>query len=105
LKTKDTEKDLLETTLREKFSTELRTKDDIIKMKDEEIELRKDMKTRLSTKMLGETLEEHCGNEFNKLRATAFQMHTLKKIMTQNQEARGIIFIVNLIVRVTKLYL
>lgn len=73
LKSKDTEKQLLETSLKEKYATELKTKDDIIKMKDEEINLRKDMKVKLSTKMVGETLEQHCETEFNKLRATGFQ--------------------------------
>lgn len=73
LKIKDTEKELLEKSLNEKHLNELKTKDDIIKMKDEEIALRKDMKMRLSTKMVGETLEQHCEIEFNKLRATAFQ--------------------------------
>lgn len=72
LKHKDTEKQLLETSLNEKFVAELKTKDDIIRLKDEEIALRKDMKARLSTKMVGETLEQHCETEFNKLRATAF---------------------------------
>jgi hypothetical protein len=73
LKSKDTEKQLLEVSLKDKYATELKTKDDIIKMKDEEIALRKDMKLKLSTKMLGETLEQHCEIEFNKLRPTAFQ--------------------------------
>ena len=73
LKSKDAEKQLLETSLKEKYATELKTKDDIIKMKDEEIALRKDMKIKLSTKMVGETLEQHCETEFNKLRATGFQ--------------------------------
>jgi len=73
LKSKETEKQLLEKSLLEKHSAELKTKDDIIKMKDEEIALRKDMKLKLSTKMIGETLEQHCEIEFNKLRATAFQ--------------------------------
>src|SRR3989344_4476292 len=73
LKNKDTEKQLLETSLREKYTTELKTKDEIIKLKDEEIELRKDMKLKLSTKMVGETLEQHCEIEFNRIRATGFQ--------------------------------
>ena len=73
LKTKEAEKQLLEVTLIDKFNSELKTKDDIIRMKDEEITLRKDMKLKLSTKMIGETLEQHCEIEFNKLRATAFQ--------------------------------
>jgi hypothetical protein len=47
--------------------------DNEIKFKDEEIERLKDMKIRLSTKMVGETLEQHCQNEFNRLRATAFR--------------------------------
>lgn len=69
---KDTEKELLQKSMNEKHSAELKTKDDIIKMKDEEIALRKDMKMKLSTKMLGETLELHCEAEFNKIRTTAF---------------------------------
>ncbi len=72
LKNKETEKQLLEKSLQEKFLAELKTKDDIIKMKDDEIALRKDMKLKLSTKMIGETLEQHCETEFNKLRPTAF---------------------------------
>ncbi|KKT82927.1 MAG: hypothetical protein UW82_C0052G0003 [candidate division WWE3 bacterium GW2011_GWC2_44_9] len=60
LKSKDTEKQLLETALKEKYATELKTKNDIIKMKDEEIALRKDLKVKLSTKMVGEPLEQHC---------------------------------------------
>ena len=44
-----------------------------LKQKDEQIEYYKDMKARMSTKMVGESLEVHCENEFNKLRATGFQ--------------------------------
>jgi len=73
LRSKDTEKQLLESSLKEKFANDLKAKDDIIKIKDEEIEFRKDMKAKLSTKMVGETLEQHCEIEFEKLRATAFQ--------------------------------
>ncbi len=73
LKSKDTEKQLLETSLQAKYIAEIKTRDDIIKLKDEEIALRKDMKAKLSTKMVGETLEQHCETEFNKLRATGFQ--------------------------------
>lgn len=43
-----------------------------LKAKDTEIALYKDMKAKLSTKMVGETLEQHCEIEFNKIRATAF---------------------------------
>jgi len=62
LKIKDTEKQLLESSLRDKYETEL-------KSKDEMIAYYKDMKAKLSTKMVGETLEQHCETEFNKLRA------------------------------------
>ena len=73
IKMQETEKELLKKSLIEQYTAELKEKDVIIKHKEEEIALRKDMKTRLSTKMIGETLEQHCENEFNKLRATAFQ--------------------------------
>lgn len=66
LKSKDTEKQLLESSLKDKYETEL-------KSKDEMIAYYKDMKAKLSTKMVGETLEQHCETEFNRLRATAFQ--------------------------------
>lgn len=65
LKSKDTEKQLLESSLKDKYESEL-------KSKDEMIAYYKDLKARLSTKMVGETLEQHCETEFNKLRATAF---------------------------------
>ncbi len=45
----------------------------LLKQKDEQIAYYKDLKTRMSTKMIGETLEQHCEEEFNKLRATAFR--------------------------------
>lgn len=89
LKIKETEKQLLEKSLLEKFSTELKTKDDIIKLKDEEITLRKEMKLRLSTKMIGETLEQHCEAEFNKLRATAFQNAYFEKDNDSKSGSKG----------------
>ncbi len=89
LRTKETEKQLLEKSLSEKFSAELRTKDDIIKLKDEEIALRKDMKLKLSTKMVGETLEQHCETEFNKLRATAFQTAYFEKDNDSRSGSKG----------------
>jgi len=65
LEAKDDEQKFLETSLKEKYETQIKDRDDAI-------ERLKDMKSKLSTKMLGETLEQHCENEFNKLRATAF---------------------------------
>jgi len=73
LKIKETEKQLLEKSIKEQFTTKLIVKDETIKMKDDEIARLKDFKQKLSTKMVGETLEQHCEAEFNKLRATAFQ--------------------------------
>ncbi len=73
---KDTEKQLLESSLREKFESELRNKKESfeseLRSKEEMIAYYKDLKAKLSTKMVGETLEQHCETEFNKLRATAF---------------------------------
>ena len=68
----ETERELLEKSLAEMHQAEMMSKDAIIRAKDEEIELRKDFKLKLSTKMVGETLEQHCENQFNSLRATAF---------------------------------
>ncbi|MCK5581589.1 MAG: DUF2130 domain-containing protein [Candidatus Omnitrophica bacterium] len=89
LKNKETEKQLLEKSLQEKHSNELKTKDDIIKMKDESIERYKDMKLKLSTKMIGETLEQHCETEFNKLRATGFQCAYFEKDNDSKTGSKG----------------
>jgi hypothetical protein len=86
---KETEKQLLEKTLNEKFSDLLKTKDEIIKMKEEEIALRKEMKLKLSTKMIGETLEQHCVTEFNKLRSTAFQNAYFEKDNDSKSGSKG----------------
>ena len=79
LKNKDTERELLEKSLNEQFKNKLEHKDETLKLKDEEIQYLKDYKQKLSTKMTGETLELHCENEFNKLRATAFQKAHFEK--------------------------
>ncbi|MBK9109528.1 MAG: DUF2130 domain-containing protein [Saprospiraceae bacterium] len=89
LKSKETEKQLLEKSLIEKFSSELQTKDHIIKLKEEEIAMRKDMKLKLSTKMMGETLEQHCETEFNKLRATGFQKAYFEKDNDAKSGSKG----------------
>lgn len=73
LKLKDSEKEILEKSLNEQFKNKLEHKEEALKLKDEEIDRLKDYKQKLSTKMIGETLEQHCEAEFNKLRATAFQ--------------------------------
>jgi len=89
VKTKDLEKQSLENSLKQQFSNELKTKDEIIKYKDEEIARVKEMKQRLSTKMLGESLEQHCEIEFNKLRSTAFQRAYFEKDNDASSGSKG----------------
>lgn len=69
---KDYELQNLKTQHEERLRSELERKNDEIRMKDDAIERLKDFKTKLSTKMVGESLEQHCENEFNRIRATAF---------------------------------
>jgi hypothetical protein len=59
------EKQLGEKALEDKYQIQIRDRDDMI-------ERLRDLKSRLSTKMVGETLEQHCETEFNRIRATAF---------------------------------
>ena len=73
LQIKETDLLRLERNLKEKHSSEIKNKDEIIKNRDREIIERKDMKLRLSTKMIGESLEQHCEVEFNKLRGNGFE--------------------------------
>jgi hypothetical protein len=65
LKQVEFEKQLEKQSLKDRYEVQ-------IKDRDEAIERLKDMKARLSTKMVGETLEQHCEIEFEKIRATAF---------------------------------
>jgi hypothetical protein len=65
LESQSTEARIREHSLRERYQG-------AIQLKDEEIERLKDLKSKLSTKMIGESLERHCEDEFNKIRATAF---------------------------------
>jgi len=55
------------------YEAKLLTKQAELREKQAEVDLYKDLKTRMSTKMVGETLEQHCEIEFNKLRPTAFR--------------------------------
>ena len=66
LQTAQLERQNAENMLKDKYETQIRDRDDAI-------ERLKDMKAKLSTKMVGETLEQHCETEFNRLRSTAFQ--------------------------------
>ena len=72
LEAKATEQKLLESVLKEAHTAELKSKDD-------QIAFYKDLKAKLSTKMVGETLEQHCEIEFNRLRATGFSRAYFEK--------------------------
>ncbi len=76
------EKQLAETALKERYETQ-------IKDREETIERLKDMKTRLSTKMVGETLEQHCETEFNRIRATAFPFAYFEKDNDAKSGSKG----------------
>jgi hypothetical protein len=72
LEAKDAEQRLLQSSLKEKYETQIKDRDDAI-------ERLKDMKAKLSTKMVGETLEQHCEIEFSKIRTTAFPLAYFEK--------------------------
>lgn len=76
------EKQLAEKSLKDKFETQL-------KDRDEQIERLRDMKARLSTKMVGETLELHCETEFNRIRATAFPRAYFEKDNDARSGSKG----------------
>ncbi len=73
------ENQLAEKSLKDKYETQIKDRDDAI-------ERLRDMKARLSTKMVGETLEQHCETEFNRLRAIAFPRAYFEK---DNDARRG----------------
>ena len=76
------EKQLAEKSLKDKYETQIKDRDDAI-------ERLKDMKARLSTKMVGETLEQHCETEFNRIRATAFPKAYFEKDNDARSGSKG----------------
>lgn len=76
------EKQIVEQSLKEKYETQIKDRED-------EIERIRDMKARLSTKMIGETLEQHCETEFNRIRATAFPMAYFEKDNDSRSGSKG----------------
>lgn len=82
LKNSKLEKENSENLLKDKYKTQIRDR-------DEAIERLKDMKAKLSTKMVGETLEQHCETEFNKLRSTAFQSAFFEKDNDARSGSKG----------------
>jgi hypothetical protein len=82
LETKGFEQKFLETSLKEKYETQIKDRDDAI-------ERLKDLKARLSTKMVGESLEQHCEIEFNRLRATGFPNAYFEKDNDASNGSKG----------------
>jgi len=82
LKQVELEKQLSEKSLKDKYETQ-------IKDCDREIERLRDMKARLSTKMVGETLEQHCETEFNRIRSTAFPRAYFEKDNDASTGSKG----------------
>lgn len=82
LKIADREHQLSQKSLKDEFESQLKAKDDIIKYKDE-------MKQKLSTKMIGESLEQHCETEFNKIRASGFQNAVFEKDNDASSGSKG----------------
>jgi len=76
------EKQLAEKSLKDKYETQIKDRDDAI-------ERLKDMKARLSTKMVGETLEQHCEIEFNRIRAMAFPKAYFEKDNDSTTGSKG----------------
>ena len=76
------EKQNAENALKDKYETQIRDRDDAI-------ERLKDMKAKLSTKMVGESLEQHCEIEFNKLRSTAFPRAYFEKDNDASSGSKG----------------
>jgi hypothetical protein len=76
------QKQLAEKALKEKYEAQL-------KDRDEAIERLRDMKARLSTKMVGETLEQHCETEFNRIRATGFPSAYFEKDNDASTGSKG----------------
>lgn len=76
------ERQLAEKSLKDKYETQIKDRDDAI-------ERLRDMKARLSTKMIGETLEQHCETEFNRIRATAFPQAYFEKDSDARTGSKG----------------
>jgi len=89
LSNKEVERQLQEKSIQEQFNQKLLTKEETIKMKDVEIARLKAFKQKLSTKMVGESLEQHCEVEFNKLRATGFQNVYFEKDNDASSGSKG----------------
>ena len=89
LESKDLKFNMEKSNLEQKHLLELQAKDEFIKMKEEEVERYKDFKQRQSTKMIGESLEQHCESQFNKLRSTAFPTAYFEKDNDASSGSKG----------------
>lgn len=86
---RDAERQQLETAHTLELDQVRRSADELLRYKDDEIDRLKDMKIRLSTKMVGESLEQHCENEFNRLRMTAFPRAYFEKDNDASEGSKG----------------
>ena len=89
LERKGLEQAQVEASFKEQLVEQAKAKDDVIAFQREEIERIKDMRARLSTKMVGETLEQHCQYEFDRIRATAFPNAYFEKDNDASQGSKG----------------
>ena len=89
LSNKDTERQLGEESLKREYEAKLKHKDEQLKEKDEQIDYYKDFKARQSTKMVGESLEQHCLTQFNSLRMTAFPTAYFEKDNDAKSGSKG----------------
>lgn len=76
-------------TLQMQMSEQLAGRDALIKLREEEISQLKDMKSKLSVKLVGESLEQHCQNEFNKIRMAAFPQAYFEKDNDASEGTKG----------------
>jgi hypothetical protein len=84
LRLKETEQELATNSIKEQHNTQLNAMKEIIRMKEDDIKKYADMKAKLSTKMVGETLEQHCEIEF--------ENHNMRSVCTTCQWLPGLSF-------------
>jgi len=89
LRLKESEQELATNSIKEQHTTQMNAMKEIIRMKEEEVKKYADMKAKLSTKMVGETLEKHCEVEFERLRSTAFSKASFGKDNDASSGTKG----------------
>ena len=89
LRLQEAEQELATNSIKEQHNTQMNAMKEIIRMKEDDIKKYADMKAKLSTKMVGETLEQHCEIEFEKLRSTAFSNANFGKDNDSSSGTKG----------------